>query len=78
MTTGHVDATYYLEIERRTELYKVLPRAKMNIWCVVPFVGNISVNRHSAANRQLNAVKDMREVGEVHHCIPADPDHLLN
>src|ERR1019366_3551498 len=70
-------ATLDPRIDLARERDKILDRAKMDVWRVVPGAGKVARQRHAAADRHLEPDAPMAEIRKRHDRVPADPQHLF-
>src|SRR6202023_1836566 len=56
---------------------KILDRAKMDVWRVVPGAGKVRRHRHASTERDLEPDPPMAEIRKRHDRMTADPQHMF-
>ena len=70
-------APLHLGADRPAQVAEVLDGAEVDVGRVVPGVRQVVGSRHAAAEQQLQPDPPMAEIGERHHRVAADPQHVL-
>src|SRR6266851_1354537 len=68
---------FHLDADRDAQVAEILDGAEMDVGGVVPSVRQIVGLWHAAAEHEQQPDAPMAEIGERHHRVAADPQHVL-